>query len=97
MRVKEVAGLFIVIGAFSVGAQERIPAGPPPNGPTFEVVSIKRVTEIRNSRRNGTLPGGKYVIEGMTISPAIREAYQSVRAGHDRASALKHSMQGATA
>ncbi len=27
----------------------------------------------------------------------IREAYQSVRAGHDRASALKHSMQGATA
>ena len=27
----------------------------------------------------------------------IREAYQSVRAGHDRASALKHGMQGATA
>ena len=27
----------------------------------------------------------------------IREAYQSVRAGHDRASALKKSMQGATA
>ena len=27
----------------------------------------------------------------------IREAYQSVRAGHDRASALKHAMQGATA
>src|SRR5688500_12778338 len=27
----------------------------------------------------------------------IREAYQSVRAGHDRASALKHSLQGATA
>ena len=27
----------------------------------------------------------------------IREAYQSVRAGHDRASALKHSMAGATA
>ena len=28
---------------------------------------------------------------------AIREAYQSVRAGHDRASALKHGLQGATA
>jgi len=27
----------------------------------------------------------------------IREAYQSVRAGHDRASALKHGMQDATA
>ena len=27
----------------------------------------------------------------------IREAYQSVRAGHDRVSALKHGMQGATA
>jgi uncharacterized protein (TIGR02284 family) len=27
----------------------------------------------------------------------IREAYQSVRAGHDRASALKHGMQGASA
>lgn len=27
----------------------------------------------------------------------IREAYQSVRAGHDRASALKHSMQAAGA
>lgn len=26
----------------------------------------------------------------------IREAYQSVRAGHDRASALKHGMQGAS-
>jgi hypothetical protein len=26
----------------------------------------------------------------------IRDAYQSVRAGHDRASALKHSMQNAT-
>lgn len=32
-----------------------------------------------------------------TAQAAIREAYQSVRAGHDRASALKHSMEGATA
>jgi uncharacterized protein (TIGR02284 family) len=28
---------------------------------------------------------------------AIRTAYQSVRAGHDRASELKHSMEGASA
>ena len=32
---------------------------------------------------------------GPDTMAAMREAYQSVRAGHDRASALKHSMQGA--
>lgn len=40
-------------------------------------------------------------LEDRELSPGtlaiIREAYQSVRAGHDRASQLKHSMQGATA
>jgi uncharacterized protein (TIGR02284 family) len=40
-------------------------------------------------------------LEDSDLSPtalaAIREAYQSVRAGHDRASALKHSMEGAEA
>jgi uncharacterized protein (TIGR02284 family) len=40
-------------------------------------------------------------LEDTELSPtaqgAIRDAYQSVRAGHDRASALKHSMEGATA
>lgn len=46
---------------------------------------------------------GKYeeALGDTRLSPAttaaIREAYQSVRAGHDRASALKHSMEGATA
>ena len=46
---------------------------------------------------------GKYdaALEDQELSPetltVIREAYQSVRAGHDRASALKHGMQGATA
>ena len=46
---------------------------------------------------------GKYdaALEDRELSPdtleVIREAYQSVRAGHDRASALKHGMQGATA
>jgi uncharacterized protein (TIGR02284 family) len=45
---------------------------------------------------------GKYdaALEDDRLSPetlaVIREAYQSVRAGHDRASALKHGMQGAT-
>lgn len=32
-----------------------------------------------------------------TAMSAIREAYDSVRAGHDKASQLKHSMQGAQA
>ncbi len=40
-------------------------------------------------------------LEDTELSPetmaVIREAYQSVRAGHDKASALKHSMQNATA
>ena len=46
---------------------------------------------------------GKYdaALRDNELSPetraVIREAYQSVRAGHDRASALKHGMQGATA
>ena len=46
---------------------------------------------------------GKYdsALEDKEVSPetltVIREAYQSVRVGHDRASALKHGMQGATA
>ena len=46
---------------------------------------------------------GKYdaALTDNELSPetlaVIREAYQSVRAGHDRASALKHGMQGATA
>jgi uncharacterized protein (TIGR02284 family) len=39
-------------------------------------------------------------LEDTELSPetmaVIREAYQSVRAGHDKASALKHSMQNAT-
>ncbi|HEX8527897.1 PA2169 family four-helix-bundle protein [Allosphingosinicella sp.] len=46
---------------------------------------------------------GKYdaALEDTKLSPetmaVIREAYQSVRAGHDKASALKHSMQNTTA
>lgn len=40
-------------------------------------------------------------LEDRELSPEtlalVREAYQSVRAGHDRASALKHGLQGATA
>ena len=67
-----------VLAAFTVflaHAQERIPAGPPPNGPTFDVVSIKRVTDIRDRRSIGEQPGGRFVVSGMAIAPVIRTAY----------------------
>src|SRR5262245_22836887 len=70
-------GLLAALAVLSVNAQERIPAGPPPNGPTFDVVSIKRVTDIRDRRSVGEQPGGRFVISGMAIAPAIREAYPS--------------------
>lgn len=74
-RPKPIATFLIALLVLSADAQERIPAGPPPNGPTFDVVSIKRVTEIRNRRSVGEQPGGRFVISGMAVAPAIREAY----------------------
>ena len=59
----------------SLAAQERIPAGPAPNDPTFDVVSIKRVTELRTSRSIGDQPGGRFVLSGLAIAPVIRTAY----------------------
>jgi uncharacterized protein (TIGR03435 family) len=67
--------LVIAVAAVTVSAQERIPAGPPANGPTFDVVSIKRVTDIRDRRSVGEQPGGRFVLSGMAIAPAIRSAY----------------------
>jgi uncharacterized protein (TIGR03435 family) len=74
-RVIAFGGLLVALLGLSLRAQERIPAAPPPNGPTFDVVSIKRVTDIRNRRSVGEQPGGKFVLSGMTIAPAIRTAY----------------------
>ena len=73
MRVA--VALLLVTAVLS--AQQRIPAGPPPNGPTFDVVSIKRVTEIRNRHTIGEEPGGRFVISGVAISAVIHEAYPS--------------------
>ena len=66
-----------VAGAvLSLSAQERIPAGPPPNAPTFDVVSIKRnVSEVVNSRSVGERPGGVFMLSAMAIAPVIRTAY----------------------
>ena len=74
-RAIALGSLLVALAGLSLHAQERIPAGPPANGPTFDVVSIKRVTDIRNRRSVGQQPGGKFVISGMTIAPAIRSAY----------------------
>lgn len=74
-RASIVTGL-IALALTGALAQERIPAGPPPGGPTFEVASIKRTgNDIRTSRSVGERPGGLWVLEGMTIAPMIRSAY----------------------
>jgi uncharacterized protein (TIGR03435 family) len=67
--------LSIAGAAVVVSAQERIPAGPPANGPSFEVVSIKRVADVRSQRSVGERPGGQFVLSGMAIAPLIRSAY----------------------
>ena len=60
----------------SASAQERIPAGPPPNGPTFDAVSIKRNTSDVVTRRSvGEQPGGVFILSAMAIAPVIRSAY----------------------
>ena len=69
--------LLTAVTVLSLHAQDRIPASPPPNGPAFDVVSIKRVTEPRNRRSVGSQPGGRFVLSGMAIAPMIREAYPS--------------------
>ena len=74
-RVDLAVTLLIALAAAPLYTQERIPAGPPPNGPTFDVVSIKRVTDIRTRHRWGEDPGGKFVLSGTPIVPAINTAY----------------------
>jgi uncharacterized protein (TIGR03435 family) len=75
MRRTDLAFVLVALAALTVTAQERIPAGPPTNGPTFDVVSIKRATDIRDRRSVGEQPGGRFVLSGMAIAPVIRSAY----------------------
>jgi uncharacterized protein (TIGR03435 family) len=76
-RADAVGGVLIALAALSVSAQERIPAGPPQNGPRFDVVSVKRVTEIRSQRSIGEMPGGRFVLSAMAIAPLVRSAYRA--------------------
>lgn len=74
-RLRAVAVL-LAVAALSADAQQRIPAGPPANGPTFDAVSIKRnLSEVINSRSVGERPGGVFMLSGMAIAPVIRSAY----------------------
>ena len=56
------------------------------------VEEVERGEDYLKSKYDAALADTEISPETMA---AIREAYQSVRAGHDRASALKHSMQAA--
>jgi uncharacterized protein (TIGR03435 family) len=76
-RRTRLSSLLIVLAVEAMYAQQRMPAEPPANGPAFDVVSIKRVTEPRNRRSVGPQPGGRFVLSGMAIAPMIREAYPS--------------------
>ena len=56
------------------------------------VEEVERGEDYLKGKYDAALADGELSPDTMTV---IREAYQSVRAGHDRASALKHSLQGA--
>ena len=58
------------------------------------IEEVERGEDYLKSKYDAALEDSELSSETLLV---IREAYQSVRAGHDRASALKHSMQGASA
>ena len=58
------------------------------------IEEVERGEDYLKSKYDAALADGELSPGTLAV---IREAYQSVRAGHDRASALKHSMQGTTA
>ena len=76
MRRVEFVAFLLGAAVFTASAQERIPAGPPQNGPTFDAVSIKRNTsEVVTRRSVGEQPGGVFMLSAMAIAPVIRTAY----------------------
>lgn len=73
---RQLVGLCLAGAVLSLSAQERIPAGPPADGPTFDAVSIKRnVSDVITSRSVGERPGGVFSLSGMAIAAVIRAAY----------------------
>jgi uncharacterized protein (TIGR03435 family) len=65
----------VTLAAAAVGAQERSPAGPPPNGPRFDVVSIKRSQTEDTDTSWGAQPGGRWRMRNLAMSVLIREAF----------------------
>jgi len=57
------------------------------------VEEVERGEDYLKSKYDSALGNDRLLPSTMMV---IREAYESVRAGHDRASQLKHSMQAAT-
>jgi uncharacterized protein (TIGR02284 family) len=55
------------------------------------IAEVERGEDYLKGKYDAALEDGKLSPETQAV---IRQAYQSVRAGHDKASALKHSMQG---
>jgi uncharacterized protein (TIGR02284 family) len=62
------------------------------SGDKAVIEEVERGEDYLKSKYDTALEDGQLSPETMSV---IREAYQSVRAGHDRASALKHGMQDA--
>jgi uncharacterized protein (TIGR02284 family) len=58
------------------------------------VEEVERGEDYLKSKYDAALADEKLSPQSMAV---IREAYQSVRSGHDRASQLKHSMQATSA
>ena len=57
------------------------------------IEEVERGEDYLKGKYDTALADTQLSAETMAV---IRQAYQSVRAGHDRASALKHGMQGTT-
>lgn len=58
------------------------------------IEEVERGEDYLKAKYDSALKDNELSPDTMSV---IREAYQSVRAGHDRASQLKHSMEGAAA
>jgi uncharacterized protein (TIGR03435 family) len=76
-RTISAATVFVVVALAAAHAQERVPAEPPPNGPRFDVVSIKRSQTTDTDTSWGAQPGGRWRMHNLAVAVLIREAFPS--------------------
>ena len=76
-RTASTATIFAVVALVAAHAQERVPAEPPPNGPRFDVVSIKRSQTTDTDTSWGAQPGGRWRMHNLAVAVLIREAFPS--------------------